>query len=217
VWGDKSAWTITDIANLVEVTPKVAGAETSLTLVFNDDPDGNRPVYTFLLKEGVKGEKPDLKLVAKADRKSGAPIRQFVPLAVHDAQLDALRAELAAAKTAAAQAQAHADERVATEVASFKQSYPPTIRLYHSQALNVAPFFVQKVWGDDTFTWVQLKTQELPTVYEVLDGKGSMLNTIALPGDGHVTTLKIPKVVSDAYLAAGKTKWRFAAATGTVN
>ena len=200
VWGDTAGWSVNEAGNVLQITPLKAATETNLNIVMPDS-----TVYTFVLKEGVKGAVTDLQIVGKTDQAAAAGKRQFVPLDQHEAEVQAVRGELASMKEAVLKASEQADQRVA----EFRSSYPLTVRRYESQALHVAPFFVQNVWADDEFTWIQVKATELPAVYEVLDGKPAILNPVALPGK--VTTFKIPKIVTDGYLEAGKTKWRFQA------
>lgn len=200
VWGDSVGWSVSEIGNILHVTALKPGGETNLNIVMPDS-----TVFTFVLKEGVKGATTDLQIVGKTDQAAAAGRRQFIPLETHEAEVQAVRGELASMKEAVVKAGEQADQRIA----EFRSSYPLTVKHYDAQALRTAPFFVQNVWSDDAFTWIQLKATELPAVYEVLDGKPAVLNAITLPGK--VTTLKIPKVVQDGYLEAGKTKWRFQA------
>lgn len=204
IWGDTVGWSVDETGNILRVTPLKAGAESNLSVVMPDS-----TVYTFILREGakdgVKAIQPDLQIVAKTDAAAATGKRQFIPLEAHEAELQAMRAEAASMKEAVVKASELADQRVA----EFRSTYPLTVRRYESQALRVAPFFVQNVWADDEFTWIQVKAAELPAVYEVLDGKPALLNPVALPGK--VTTFKIPKIVTDGYLEAGKAKWRFQA------
>jgi type IV secretory pathway VirB9-like protein len=204
IWGDTVGWSVDETGNILRVTPLKAGAESNLNVVMPDS-----TVYTFILREGAKdGGKalqPDFQIVGKTDAAAAAGKRQFIPLETHEAELEAMRAETASMKEAVTKATELADQRVA----EFRSTYPLTVRRYESQPLRVAPFFVQNVWADDEFTWIQIKATELPAVYEVLDGKPAILNPVAIPGK--VTTFKIPKIVTDGYLEAGKAKWRFQA------
>jgi hypothetical protein len=208
VIGDTAGWFVEDSGNVIKITMLKAGAESNVNVVMAD----NR-IYTFLLREIGKGEKPDFQLIAKTDRAPGESRTRFIPLTDHEAAVTALQAEVDSMKTAVTQAKADADQRVREQVAAFARQYPQQLRAYQTEALRVAPFFVQQVWGDDTSTWIRLKADELPAVYERLDGHPAILNPIALPGEKPgLMTIQIPKHVAQGYLKVGKAEWKFVAA-----
>lgn len=208
VVGDESAWQVHDEGNVIKITMLKSAAESNVNIIMSD----NR-VFTFLLREVAKGEKPDYQLIAKTEHQPGEARTRFVPLADHDEQIAALRGELASMKTAVTQAQTDADQRVREQMATFSRQYPQQVRAYETGPLRVAPFYVQQVWGDETSTWIRLKAEELPATYELLDGHPAILNPIALPGEKPgVMTIQIPKHVAQGYLKVGKAEWKFAAA-----
>ncbi|MEP7308066.1 MAG: TrbG/VirB9 family P-type conjugative transfer protein [Acidobacteriota bacterium] len=205
--GDSEAFTVEEGSNIFTMTAMKAGAETTLNIVMPDN-----AVYTWLLKEGVaKGQTPDFRIIAVADDATDRQVsgkRQFITLAAHEAEMQPLRDEVGAMKQAVVEAGTQAQIRIA----EARAAYPLTLRRYQSQPFDAAPFFVKNIVADDEFTWIQITmgghgAETLPALYEVLDGKPSMLNVITLPG--RVTTIKIPKVVREGYLEAGKAKWRF--------
>jgi conjugative transfer protein CagX len=199
VYGDTATWTVVGTANIVHITALKAGAESNLNVVLPD-----RSVISFVLREG-KVPIPDLKIVLKGDASRGTTQRKFVAQEVHEEQLRAVESELVSLRAAVSRADADAEQRVAT----FKTTYPLKIRRYDAQAMRIPPFFVDDLWADDDFTWIRMRARELPTIYEVVDGKPAMVSPIALPGNGIVTTYQIPKVIGDGYLSLGGKKWTF--------
>ena len=65
------------------------------------------------------------------------------------------------------------------------------------------------MWRDDKFTYLRGKFQETPVLYELKDGKGSLVNFDY--ADGLYT---VPKTVENGYLAIGKQKVEFHRAGG---
>lgn len=84
----------------------------------------------------MKGATTDLQIVGKTDLAASAGKRQFIPLETHDAEVQAVRAELTSMKAAVLKA----DEQATQRVAEFKRTYPLTLRRYQTQPMNVAPF-----------------------------------------------------------------------------
>jgi type IV secretion system protein VirB9 len=65
------------------------------------------------------------------------------------------------------------------------------------------------VWRDEKFTYLRGHFQETPALYELKDGKGSLINFDY--NDGLYT---IPKTVADGYLTIGKQRVEFKRAGG---
>jgi hypothetical protein len=201
--GDGDGWTAAAIKsghNVIKITPLKPGAETNMTLILADG-----EVYTWMLKEGVKGVVPDQQLVAKsADAAPGVIRRQFIPVEACTQQTDAAQREVASLRQALVEANANADDRVAEREVGVRREYALSIRRYHVEPLNKAPFFVRNIWADDEFTYIQLDAPELPAIWELLDGKPNLLNPIPLPGkNGKVSIIRIPKVVAVGKLSMG--------------
>jgi type IV secretory pathway VirB9-like protein len=68
---------------------------------------------------------------------------------------------------------------------------------------------LQQVWRDEKFTYLRGHFQETPALYELKDGKGSLINFDY--NDGLYT---IPKTVADGYLTIGKQRVEFKRAGG---
>jgi type IV secretion system protein VirB9 len=63
---------------------------------------------------------------------------------------------------------------------------------------------VTAIYHDDRFTYIEAKPEEAPSVYEVKDGKASLIQYEFK--DGLYT---IPKILDDGYLRVGKAELKF--------
>ena len=63
---------------------------------------------------------------------------------------------------------------------------------------------LQQIWRDDKFTYLRGQFQETPALYELKDGKGSLINFDFANG-----LYTVPKTVLVGYLAIGKQKVDF--------
>ncbi len=63
---------------------------------------------------------------------------------------------------------------------------------------------MQQIWHDDKFTYLRGQFQETPALYELKDGKGSLINFDF--NDGLYT---VPKQLDNGYLTIGKQKVDF--------
>ena len=63
---------------------------------------------------------------------------------------------------------------------------------------------MQQVWHDDRFTYLRGQFQETPALYELKDGKPSLINFDFAGG-----LYTVPKEVSHGYLTIGKKKVEF--------
>lgn len=190
ICGDKDFWAITATENIAHVKPAKEGAATNLNLVTS-----RGTIYSFLLAEG-KNAQPDLKVYVSAD--PNAP--QAKPKYVSIAQLSALQAEVAHARTEADAVQRRADETLA----AFKQQYPAQLQFVYGTPRYEKPFFVRSIWHDGRFTYIKSDARELPALYEVKDGQPSLVNFQAQNG-----TYVVPKVLDRGYLALGKDRFAF--------
>ncbi len=64
---------------------------------------------------------------------------------------------------------------------------------------------MRSIWHDGQFTYIRADTNELPALYEVQDGKPSLVNFQVRQG-----TYVVPKVLDEGYLALGKARFEFA-------
>jgi type IV secretion system protein VirB9 len=67
------------------------------------------------------------------------------------------------------------------------------------------PFLVRSIWHDGQFTYIRADATELPALYEMKDGKPSLVNFRVQQG-----TYVVPKILDAGYLALGKERFAFA-------
>jgi type IV secretory pathway VirB9-like protein len=185
-------------SRFISIKPKLASVTTDIHIVSDH---GNE--YTLQLQE-VSGDADvhfDSKIFllpgdkAAQDRLTEMPV--FVPVAeLEKAQQDAAAAK--AAQTAAVRAQELRAE-------SYRSQYPGSLHFdYAWDAKKAKELGLQQIWRDDKFTYLRGQFQETPALYELKDGKGSLINFDY--SDGLYT---VPKELDNGYLAIGKKRVDF--------
>jgi type IV secretion system protein VirB9 len=174
VCGDKDFWVITATHNIAQVKPAKDGASTNLNLV-----TASGSVYSFLLNE--KNSPPDLKVYINAE--PSAPVGK--PKYYTAAQVELLQAELAEARAAVDAASRRTEEAIT----AYQQQYPIRLQFAYGTSKYEKPFLVRSIWHDDKFTYIKADASELPALYEVKDGKPSLVNFQV-----HDGTYVVPKV-----------------------
>jgi type IV secretory pathway VirB9-like protein len=204
--GDTNSW-IFDAGHVasryVSIKPKIADGTTDVHIVSDH---GNE--YTVELRE-VSSDKNDSHFdskinISSSDAKAADNIAKppmFIPVAEADAKEAQLRKEADDAKKAA-----EADHKtIATAAESFKANYPGTLRFdYTWDQKKGAALGIQQIWRDDKFTYLRGQFQETPALYELKDGKGSLINYDFANG-----LYTIPKTVVQGYLSIGKQRLEF--------
>jgi type IV secretory pathway VirB9-like protein len=192
ICGDKDWWVISATQNIAHVKPAKEGATTNLNLVATSG-----AVYSFLLTEKNGGGTPDLKVFVTGD--TTAPPGK--PKYYTAAQFEALQSALTEARAAIDGAMRRATE----EIATFKQEYPARLTFPYAPVKYEKPFLVRSMWHDGQFTYVKSDAIELPALYELKDGKPSVVNFQVQNG-----TYIVPKVIERGYLALGNERLSFA-------
>lgn len=197
ICGDKDFWVVSGNQNLAYVKPAKAGARTNLNLV---TASGN--VYSFLLSEvsELRGRDADLKVYIELKEASMIAAAGGKPVFVSSQQVEDYRAQVDLAKDDARKAAQRADDAIA----AFRASYPSTLRFGYHIAVNQKPFFVTAMYHDDKFTFIQAKTTEPPTLYELKDGTPSLVNYDFKDG-----VYIIDKLLDQGYLAIGNKRLPF--------
>jgi type IV secretory pathway VirB9-like protein len=191
ICGDKDFWVITATHNIAHVKPAKEGANTNLNLV-----TASGAVYSFLLTEKNGTSVPDVKVYVTADPNETPRTPKYYSAA----QMQDVQAELTEARAAG-----EAANRRATEsIASYHQEYPARLQFVYGPQQYSRPFFVRAIWHDGQFTYIRADATELPALYEVTDGKPTLLNFQV-----HQGTYVVPKVLDEGYLALGKAQYRF--------
>jgi type IV secretion system protein VirB9 len=203
--GDKEYWPVNWTGNLAYVKPAQPGSRTNLNLI---TASGN--VYSFLATEvsNVAGSHADLKvfvnpvdstaLVAMKDKP------RFVP--ADSVEVYKKQAENAQAQLAAQQAALKKElDRARVEVRAHATTAIRHDYKYNSSAQK-SPFNVTGIYHDDRFTYIEATPNEAPAVYEVKDGKPSLIQFEFDPKTGRYT---IDKILDNGYLRVGKNQLRF--------
>jgi type IV secretion system protein VirB9 len=190
--GDRDFWVISATQNIAHVKPAKEGAATNLNLVTTSG-----AVYSFLLTEKNGSPGPDLKIYVNAD--SAAPNGK--PRYYSATQVEALQAQIEESRAAVESA----NRRAAESIAEYQQQYPSKLQFVYGTPKYEKPFFVKSIWHDGQFTYIKSDATELPALYEVKDGKPSLLNFQVQSGGTYV----VPKVLDSAYLAVGKERYEF--------
>lgn len=203
--GDKDNWAVNWTGNLAYIKPAQKASSTNINLI---TASGN--VYSFLATEqsGVSEAKVDLKVFVNPADSSAIVAMKDKPRFV---SADSVEPYKKAAEQAQKQIEAERAEQqkeFEKERAELKASYPATIR--HDYKFNPSssakPFHVTAIYHDDRFTYIEATPQEAPAVYEVKDGKPSL---IQYEFDAKTNRYIIPKILDEGYLRVGKSELRF--------
>ncbi len=127
------------------------------------------------------------------------------PVFVPAAEVETAKKEAAAARADAAQAVHHEQAKAQSEIEEFRSKYPGTLRFDYRWDQKVGDRLgVIQIFRDDRFTYIAAQPQEAPTLYEVKDGKPSLVNFDFANG-----LYTVPKRIERGYLAIGKQRMDF--------
>jgi type IV secretion system protein VirB9 len=191
ICGDRDFWVVSAVQNVAHVKPAKENAETNLNLV-----TARGTIYSFLLKEKSGTGQPDLKIYVNASE-SGSNGR---PKYYSAADVEKINTELTEARNAIVKTEQRAKEAVSAAT----QEYPAKLKFVYGTPKYERPFFVRAIWNDGQFTYLKTDARELPALYELKDGKPSVVNFQVNAG-----TYVIPKVLDRGYLALGESKFTF--------
>jgi len=192
ICGDRDFWVISATQNIAHVKPAKAGAATNLNLV-----TASGSIYSFLLTEGGSANtSPDLKVYVAGETTA----TNGRPRYYGAAHVESLEARLAEAQAAIRSAEQQAEEASA----QYRRDYPTTLEFAYGALKYERPFFVRAMWHDSQFTYVKSDARELPALYEVKDGKPTVVNFQVREG-----TFVVPKVLERGYLALGEQRFAF--------
>jgi type IV secretory pathway VirB9-like protein len=187
--GDRDFWVISATQNIAHVKPAKAGAETNLNLVTSSG-----AIYSFMLTE--KSSPPDIKVYVQSEER----VTTGKPKYYSAAQVQTLEAQIEELRAAARDEARRLDEAVA----AYRQEYPPRLQFPYGLPKYEKPFLVRSMWHDGEFTYVKTDATELPALYEMKDGKPSIVNFQVRQG-----TYVVPKVLDRGYLALGNQRFSF--------
>jgi type IV secretory pathway VirB9-like protein len=205
--GDKEFWIINGAHNLCYVHPAQAGIRSNLNLI-----TATGHVYSFLLTEvsSDPNATPDLKLFIEP--KDGTGFAGELPLHwyVRATESEAYKKELETVRAQTSEQVRAAKGEAEQQVGKFRADYQSKLQFDYNVDAKASrePFLVSAVYHDDSFTYIKCAAREKPTLYEVKDGKPSLINFQLVNG-----VYIAPKVLNAGYLAVGKKRVVFARRT----
>jgi len=205
--GDKEFWIINGTHNLCYVHPAQAGIHSNLNLI-----TASGHVYSFLLNEVSNDPNalPDLKLFVEP--KEGTLVAGELPLRgyVRATESEAYKKELDTARAQANEQVRAAKAEAEQQVGKFRADYQSKLQFDYNVDAKASrePFLVSVIYHDDAFTYIKCAAREKPTLYEVKDGKPSLINFQLANG-----VYIVPKILNAGYLAVGKKRVVFARRT----
>lgn len=185
-------------SRFVSVKPKVANGSTDIHIISDH---GNE--YTLQLHEVSSDDDAhfDSKVFLDPSDKAAKDRLTQIPVFVPAADLDKAKQEAAAAK--AAQTALLKDEESKNE--QYRSQYPGSLHFdFVWDERKGKELGLKQIWHDDKFTYLRGQFQETPALYEVKEGKPSLINFDF--ADGLYT---VPKQLESGYLAIGKKKVDF--------
>jgi type IV secretory pathway VirB9-like protein len=205
--GDKEFWIINGAHNLCYVHPAQAGIHSNLNLI-----TASGHVYSFLLTEVSNDPNtvPDLKLFVEP--KEGTAITGELPLHgyVRATESEAYKKELDTVRAQTSEQVRAAKAEAEQQVGKFRADYQSKLQFDYNVDAKASrePFLVSVIYHDDAFTYIKCAAREKPTLYEVKDGKPSLINFQLANG-----VYIVPKILNAGYLAVGKRRVVFARRT----
>jgi type IV secretion system protein VirB9 len=199
--GDRDRWLINVRGGLVSVKPTKEGSETNLNVVATSG-----HVYAFLLTEVSpdKTQDVDLSVYLEPDTLDSSARAGTRPRFVPVEQIDDFRAQADLAREQARRATDAARTELESGIATFRSSYPLSLRFTYRVALDTKPFWVRAMFHDDRRTFIHAVARELPALYEMKDGKPNLVNFEVQDG-----TYVIPKILDEGYLMIGTKRLGF--------
>jgi type IV secretory pathway VirB9-like protein len=185
-------------SRFISVKPRTVNAVTDIHIVSDH---GNE--YTLQLRE-ISNE-PDVHFDSKifinpGDQAAKDRLAQL-PVFVPASELDKAKQEAATAK-ATQVAELKAEQ---TKGEQFRSEYPSSLHFdYTWNEKKGKELGLQQIWRDDKFTYLRGQFQETPALYELKDGKSSLINF-----DFSAGLYTVPKQLEQGYLAIGKQKVEF--------
>ena len=200
--GDKEYWPVNWTGNLAYVKPAKPGSRTNINLI---TASGN--VYSFLATEVSQNPDghADLKIFVNPSDTSAIVAMRDKPRFISADAVASYKKQAEDARTQLAAEQAKDQQQLEKERAAIQAAYPETIKHDYRYSIHSKnPFNVTAIYHDDRFTYIEARPEEPPSVYEVKDGKPSL---IQYEFKGGLYT--IPKILDDGYLRVGKAELKF--------
>lgn len=210
VIGHKGEWTVNGAAgtNFAYIKPEKAGVRTNLNLV---TASGN--VYSFLIDEDSEYNQ-DLKVFVTNEDEAMKAAETARPKWVLASELEAERERVNSARSALDEAKAQAGKdgeqakaSAQREISEFRSSFPSSLKhdyKTNEKGRDKGRFGAPAIAHSANFTYIWANPQETPTLYEVADGKPSLINFDYSNG-----VYIVQKVMQQGYLSVGKHRFEF--------
>src|SRR6185312_958982 len=188
--GDKEFWPVNWTGNLAFIKPAKPGSRTNLNLI---TASGN--VYSFLATEvsDVAGSHADLKIFVNPVDSTALVAMKDKPRFIPAASIEIYKKQAEKAQAQLALEQASLKKELARERVEARAQATAAIRhdYQYSSAAQKSPFHVTGIYHDDRFTYIEAQPSEAPAVYEIKDGKPSLIQFEFDPKAGRYTIDKI--------------------------
>jgi hypothetical protein len=193
--GDKEFWIVNVRGGLVSIKPAKPGGETNLNVV-----GASGQLYAFVLTEvsNTKDVDPDLTVYLEPDDPAAATASRANPQYVPALQLEDFKAQAALAHDEARRATESARASLENGLTDFRNRYPLTLSFPYRFKADKSPFFVRAMFHDDHRTFIQARAPELPSLYELKDGRPHLVNFEVRDG-----IYIVPKILDSGYLMLG--------------
>ncbi len=185
-------------SRFISVKPKLANTTTDIHIVSDH---GNE--YTLQLQEISSDADAhfDSKVFIVPGDKAAKDRLTDMPVFVPAAELDKAKQEAVTAKAA----QAAELKAEAAKAETYRSQYPGSLHFdFTWDEKKGKELGLQQIWHDDKFTYLRGQFQETPALYEVKDGKGSLINF-----DFNAGLYTVPKELDNGYLTIGKKRVDF--------
>jgi type IV secretion system protein VirB9 len=203
--GDKEFWPVNWAGNLAYIKPAKPGSRTNLNLI---TASGN--VYSFLATEvsTIAGSHADLKVFVNPVDSTALVAMKDKPRFIPAGSVEIYKKQAENAQSQLAAQQAALKKELERERVEVRAHATTAIRhdYKYSASAQKNPFNVTGIYHDDRFTYIEAQPSEAPAVYEVKDGKPSLIQFEFDPKSGRYT---IDKILDDGYLRVGKSQLRF--------
>ena len=190
VVGDSEYWHLTGAANLAFLKPISEGVSTNVALVCESG-----RIYSFLVSEQPGQPHLVVRIASAAELDPRISPGAHQPAFVARDQVEAYQQMAEQARETAVAAQTEAEQQIAAlrqeakgeidaarqqaegEINSFRSVYPTRLKFpYRLQDKALKwPFLVQGMWHDGQFTYLRSNAQESPSLFEIKDGKPSLV------------------------------------------
>lgn len=215
--GDNENWQVKPAddkraTNLFHVQPSKENTRTNLNLRTSAG-----RYYSLLLIEdsACSSCQPDLKVFIEPTEIRIPNVQMgfgITPGIDYQKKIEDLNVELDAAKAETKRVRIDAGVENERQITAFRAEYPLSLKCGYSAKFDKAPFNLEAICTDGTFTYIKSASSELPSLYIEKDGKPALVQFKYIRGESaHEGTYVIDSVITRGHLQLGKKKLKFAA------